>query len=164
MWRRLPLWPYRLYYTVLLNALESLSEKGLVVDLYLDGRYMYMPSPMAIGIFEFTMMRTGQESDSKKWAELFHDYLQGDNAFYRENAKDGARVSLMRTVPHIETIREDNYVEILDYEKWEIQEMREGCEFYRTLEISTLNDFYLLFYFSFSFFVHLETKLQVANF
>ena len=54
--------------------------------------------------------------------------------------------------------------EILDYEKWEIQEMREGCEFYRTLEISTLNDFYLLFYFSFSFFVHLETQLQVANF
>jgi hypothetical protein len=99
--------------------LDSLCEKGLVMDLFLDGEYHYMPSPMIIGIFEFTMMRTEGNTDSKKWAKLFNDYLHGDGIYYKENAKGGAKIGIMRTIPHIEKLDESGYMEILDYENAE---------------------------------------------
>jgi ferredoxin len=76
-----------------------------------------MPSPIVIGIFEFTMMRTGPDVDSKKLAGLFHDYLQGGNGeFYRANAAQGEKVSVIRALPHEEAVKPEAYVEVLDYE------------------------------------------------
>jgi hypothetical protein len=43
------------------SLLESLCAKGLVMDFWIGDRYYYMPSPMFVGIFEFTMMRTGDK-------------------------------------------------------------------------------------------------------
>ena len=97
--------------------LAGLCAKGLVIDLWQNNQYLYVPSPMVIGIFEFTMMRTVGHLNSKKWAELFHDYLQGDDSFYAANLKDGDQVALMRALPHEEAINQAEYVEVLDYEK-----------------------------------------------
>ena len=104
-------------YTELQGLLEGLSEKGLIMDLWVQGRYHYMPSPMVIGIFEFTMMRLGKESDSKVWAKLFNDYLEGDEAFLKANFGHSERVSIMRALPYEEALTDEEYVEILDYEK-----------------------------------------------
>ena len=90
-------------------------DKGLVIDLWLQGEYHYAPSPFVIGLFEFTMMRTGEGCDYRKWAGLFHEYLSGNNDFYHANSDDSHHMSLMRTVPHEEAITD--YVEVLDYEK-----------------------------------------------
>ena len=100
----------------LASILESLCTKGLVVDLWIDNRYFYMPSPMAIGIFEFTMMRTGDNLNTKKWAELFHEYLSDGN-FYAVNFADGQQISPMRTLPHEGTVDQSDFTEVLDYEK-----------------------------------------------
>jgi len=97
--------------------LAGLCAKGLVIDLWQNNQYLYVPSPMVVGIFEFTMMRTVGHLNSKKWAELFHDYLQGDDSFYGANLKDGDQVALMRTLPHEEAIHPSEFVEVLDYEK-----------------------------------------------
>ena len=97
--------------------LAGLCAKGLVIDLWQSSRYLYVPSPMVIGIFEFTMMRTAGNPNSKKWADLFHDYLQGDDSFYAANLKDGDQVALMRALPHEEAINQAAFVEVLDYEK-----------------------------------------------
>jgi len=56
------------------KILDNLSSKGLIMDLHLNGDYQYMPSPLFIGIFEFTMMRTGDRLNTKEWAEFFHAY------------------------------------------------------------------------------------------
>jgi ferredoxin len=97
------------------GILQGLCEKGLVIDFYVNNDYHYMPSPIAIGIFEFTMMRTGDNLDSKGWAKLFGQYLPG--ALYAGNCSHEETTSLMRTVPHDEVIRQSPHVEILDYEK-----------------------------------------------
>lgn len=76
---------------------------------------LYMISPIVIGIFEFTMMRTGGALPSRRWAELFHDYMFGDRAFLDANFGDGQRVSVMRALPHEQTL--GDHVEILDYER-----------------------------------------------
>lgn len=98
-------------------TLDGLCEKGLVFDVWVKDRFRYMPAPLAVGIFELTMMRTRGELRQAEWARLFHDYLQGTHAFYAANFKDGEKVSIMRVLPHEEAIGEAGYVEILDYEK-----------------------------------------------
>ncbi len=98
------------------RQLQSLCPRGLVMDVCLGDEYHYAPSPMVIGIFEFTMMRTGGALPYDRWARLFRDYLD-EGSFYRANFGDGQRVSLMRAVPHDGAVAEQDYVEVLDYEK-----------------------------------------------
>lgn len=99
------------------KILESLCSKGLVMDIWINGKYQYMISPLVIGIFEFTMMRTGDNLNTKEWARLFHTYLQDDNTFYAANFKHKEKISPLRTLPYEDAIAESEYVEVLDYEK-----------------------------------------------
>ncbi len=98
------------------RQLTSLADRGLVLDLVVGGRSYYAPSPMVIGIFEFTMMRTGPGLEHKKWAELFRAYLD-EGAFFRANFGAGEKISIMRALPHDDTVVPDEHVEVLDYEK-----------------------------------------------
>ncbi len=124
--------------TPLRKLLDGLCLKGLVVDIFLNNNYYYSPSPLIIGIFEFTMMRTDKNLDIKGIAKLFHRYLN-DETFYAANfkkwaaptAQEGRRsqtinkknnvMGLMRTLPYEESFaqesNEEGYVEVLDYEK-----------------------------------------------
>ena len=97
--------------------LEGLCDKGLVLDLWANDEYHYMPSPMVVGIFEFTMMRTGPELDSKKLAHLFHHYLSDDRSFGESNFTTEEQVSIMRSLPHEEALHKGEQLEILDYER-----------------------------------------------
>jgi NAD-dependent dihydropyrimidine dehydrogenase PreA subunit len=100
-----------------LNSLmESLCGKGLVMDFWIGDRYYYMPSPMFVGIFEFTMMRTGDNIDSKKLAKLFYEYMNDERSI-AVNFGKGQQISPLRTMPHEGTILESDYTEVLDYEK-----------------------------------------------
>ena len=96
-------------------VLDGLCAKGLVVDIWDGGKYLYMVSPIVIGFFEFTMMRTGPDLPLKRWAELFQAYMFGERDFLKANFGDGQQVSVMRALPHEDTLGE--HVEILDYEK-----------------------------------------------
>jgi ferredoxin len=100
----------------LASVLESLCMKGLVVDIWIKERYYYIPSPMVVGIFEFTMMRTGGDLKSKEWAELFRNYLNKGEA-YKVNFGKGEKISPMRVMPHENTIIDSGYTEVLNYEK-----------------------------------------------
>ena len=99
------------------NDLETLADKGLVLDFLAGEEVYYLPSPMVIGIFEFTMMRTRGELNYKEWARLFHDYLQDKNTFYGANYGKGQTMSALRALPHEGTIESEEFVEVLDYEK-----------------------------------------------
>ncbi len=96
------------------TLLDGMGDKGLVVDFELGGETWYMPSPMFVGLFEFTMMRTGPGVDSRLMAELFHRYLE-DGTVFAANAEGGKRVFIERVVPHEEALADS--VEVLDYEK-----------------------------------------------
>ena len=98
------------------KILDGLCDKGLVFDILLNDKYYYIQAPMVVGIFEMTMMRTRGELNYADWAKLFHEYLnKGD--FYAANFKHDEKISPLRVLPHEETIDEDSFVEILDYER-----------------------------------------------
>jgi hypothetical protein len=100
------------------RILDSLTTKGLVMDFWLNQAYQYTPSPMVIGIFEFTMMRMGAGTNSKQWARLLHEYLWGDDgSFFAANLGNGERFSQFRALPHETAIPAEEYCEVLDYEK-----------------------------------------------
>lgn len=99
------------------KILDNLCLKGLVIDFWIHDEYHYMLSPMVIGIFEFTMMRTGENLHSKKWARLFHDYLHGDDSFLAANYGNGEEITIMRALPYEDAINSSEYIEVLDYEK-----------------------------------------------
>ncbi len=96
------------------KILDDLCHKGLVMDMWLDGEYKYMPSPLFVGIFEFTMMRLGGGVDFKRIGRLFFDYME-EGAPFRSNFPDKAQLSIARAVPHEEAI--GDHVEILEYER-----------------------------------------------
>jgi len=95
--------------------IEGLCSKGLVLDIWDGGQYLYMVSPIVIGFFEFTMMRTDPDLPQARWAELFQAYMFGEKDFLRANFGDGQQTSVMRALPHEEAL--GDHVEILDYEK-----------------------------------------------
>lgn len=95
------------------RLLERLCAKGLVIDIWNGHTASYMISPIVIGIFEFTMMRTGGNLPLGRWARLFNDYMFGDQAFFNANFGDGQRISVMRALPHAETVRGAGRVETL---------------------------------------------------
>ena len=99
------------------RRLGNLCDKGLVLDIWAGDQYYYSISPLIIGIFEFTMMRTRGELNTKEWARLFHEYLQDSSTYYKANWSKDKKISPLRTLPHEETIDETMHVEILDYEK-----------------------------------------------
>jgi ferredoxin len=97
------------------RILESLTVKGLVMDLCIRDTYRYAPSPFIIGIFEFTMMRMGPDARPSEWAKLLHDYM--DREFAAANLGHGERHSTFRALPHEGTVASSEHAEILDHEK-----------------------------------------------
>lgn len=100
----------------LLGILDSLTSKGLVMDVFNQGEYYYMPSPLFVGIFEFTLMKTGSLGTKEK-VKFFHAYIKDNNDLHLINFSDDKKVSIMRSLPHEEALRPEDYTEILDYEK-----------------------------------------------
>lgn len=102
--------------TRLHGILDQLSNKGLVLDLYneKDGRLYFMPSPLMIGLFEFTMMRQGNIDNKSECAKLFREYF---STFFQANFSHDEQLSIMRVIPVEETIRPSEYIEFMDYEK-----------------------------------------------
>lgn len=100
----------------LLRILEGLCSKGLVIDLWIQDKFHYTPSPMVVGIFEFTMMRTGNNLNTKQWARLLNEYMD-DGGFHEVNFRNGELISILRALPHENTVISTEYTEILHYEK-----------------------------------------------
>lgn len=100
--------------TRLKDILKGLCLKGLVIDLENKGEPFYMSSPMVVGVFEFTMMRSGAGLDRKKVAGLFHTYFE---TFIRENFRNGGIYNILRVIPYEDQVAKEDYVTVMDYEK-----------------------------------------------
>ena len=99
------------------KMLDSLCDKGLVLDMVFAGKRRFIPSPLMIGVFEFTMMRAGGVGFGEV-ARFFHEYIQ-DGALFAKNLGNGQQNFLMRTLAHEPALSEDAFVEVLPYESAE---------------------------------------------
>lgn len=98
------------------QVLDTLAGRALLLD-YPDGeatRYV-LPPPMA-GFFEFSMMRVRADVDQKALAELFHQYLNQEEAFVRELFATG-ETQLGRVFVDEAALPGRSGLEVLDYER-----------------------------------------------
>jgi ferredoxin len=99
------------------KVLDGLAERAVLLDI-LDGeetRYV-LPPPMA-GFFEFSLMRVRGDLDQKALAELFHQYLNVEEAFVRDLFATGETQLGRVFVDEAALPAGDGALTVLDYER-----------------------------------------------
>ncbi len=86
--------------TELLQILERMADKGLVMDMPFDGEVYYLLMPGLIGFFEFTFMKNRTDLPLERLAQLMKEYL------VESQAKEvfGSKTPLTRCLPYEEHI------------------------------------------------------------
>ncbi|HBV87598.1 MAG TPA: (Fe-S)-binding protein [Desulfosporosinus sp.] len=94
--------------------LNSMANKGLVIDFTRNGVSYYMLSPLVIGFFEYTFMRVNETLPMYELAQLFHAYHNEPGVvqeFYGSNTK------FFQTMAYESLLPNDVETEVLSYEK-----------------------------------------------
>jgi len=94
--------------------LDSMADKGLVMDFPRRETSFYMLAPMVIGFFEYTFMRVRNEVDMKELAELFNNYFHNEEA---RKEFSGLDTRMMRTLVYEHLIPVAVETEVLTYER-----------------------------------------------
>jgi len=91
-------------------VLETMADKGLIMDLVYGHRTYYLLLPGLIGFFEFTFMKQRQDLPVAELAQLMHEYLfeDPDNRMGREFF--GGATPLTRALPYEEHIPVESVV------------------------------------------------------
>lgn len=100
------------------DVLETLTEKGLVVDLPgRSGRPRYVLNPTVVGFFEFTMMRVRDDIDQKRVAELMWAYVREDPELGFLKMLASTDTFIGRPLVHESALDQGTFTEILDWER-----------------------------------------------
>lgn len=99
----------------LFPRLDSLADRGLVMDIEVKGKKRYMLTPTVIGFFEFSMMRVRDDIDQKHLAELYHRYIIEEPDFFAQFGKN-VKTTPFRTLAH-EPALPESWSEVLDWER-----------------------------------------------
>jgi ferredoxin len=98
------------------KILETLASKGMLLDMEIHGRQIFvLPPPMA-GFFEFSMMRIGNGYDQKLLAELFYQYLNVEEDFVRNLFAVG-ETQIGRAFVNERALAADSTLTVMDYER-----------------------------------------------
>jgi len=91
-------------------VLESMADKGLIMDLVYGHRTYYLLLPGLIGFFEFSFMKQRQDLPVTELAQLMHEYLfeDPDNRMGKEFF--GGATPLTRALPYEEHIPVESVV------------------------------------------------------
>ncbi len=95
------------------DMLESMANKGLIIDIPRRDETYYMLTPMVVGFFEYTFMRA-DKIGLKELAELFEQYMQ-DQAV-REEMFDG-ETKMFRALAYERILPLAVETEVLDYDR-----------------------------------------------
>ncbi len=84
----------------LLPILESMADKGLVMDLDYGGTIYYLLMPGVIGFIEFTFMKNRSDLPMDKVARLMSEYFHWDDDKGQASEFFGSRTQLTRSLPY----------------------------------------------------------------
>ena len=90
--------------SILVKHLESMANKGLVMDLPYSGKTYYLLMPGLIGFMEFTFMRKREDLPMEKLAKLMAEYLQENGKQGQAGEFFGSKTQLTRALVHKEHI------------------------------------------------------------
>ncbi len=97
------------------DKISDMARRGLVIDMFHDGKRFVSLAPVVIGFFEFTFMRARDDLPMKRLAELFEQYFYESDRFGRSVFQGQTQIG--RSLVREESLPEDDHVEILDWER-----------------------------------------------
>jgi len=98
------------------RLLEALADKLILMDIQgQEGEKLYMLPPPMVGFFEFALMRTRGDLDQHLLSELFQQYLQEEDGFYRLLFQGQTQAG--RMLVHEPALAEGNQLQVFDYER-----------------------------------------------
>ncbi|MBA7612974.1 Ion-translocating oxidoreductase complex subunit B [subsurface metagenome] len=97
------------------EKMTEMAQRGLVMDLEHKGQRYFTLSPVVIGFFEFTFMRTRDDMPMAELAHLFEEYFTQDGRFARSVYQGQTQVG--RRLVREEALPEETHTEILDWER-----------------------------------------------
>ncbi len=97
----------------LLPILESMADKGIIMDLPYSGKTYYLLMPGTIGFFEFTFMKNRTDLPLEKVAKLMDEYFTDREKGHGQEFF-GSKTPLTRSLPYEEHIPTSTM--ITDYE------------------------------------------------
>jgi len=97
------------------SKMSEMAQRGIVIDLLLNGKRYFSLPPVVIGFFEFTFMRTRDNVPMTELAKLFDQYMHENDRFARSVFQGQTQIG--RSLVREEAITEENYTEILDWER-----------------------------------------------
>ncbi len=97
------------------KILDTLAGKGLLLDGCQDDKRSYILAPPMAGFFEFSLMRTDGKFNRKVLSELYYQYLNEEDDFLFSIF--ATKTPIDRVFVQEETIRPEDYSEVLDYER-----------------------------------------------
>ena len=89
---------------ILLPILETMADKGLVMDLQYGKTTYYLLMPGLIGFFEFTFMKQRADLPVAELAQLMTEYLYEDPEQGQAREFFGSKTQLTRSLPYEEYI------------------------------------------------------------
>jgi ferredoxin len=101
--------------TELIDKFVDLASRGLVIDIEHKGERYFALSPVIIGFFEFTFMRTRDEIPMAELAGYFEDYLNTDDLFSRSLFQ--GETQRFRSFVNENALPDEDHIEILDWER-----------------------------------------------
>ncbi len=88
----------------LIPVLETMAEKGLIMDLPYAGNTYYMLMPGFIGFFEFTFMKKRNDLPLPELARLMTEYLYEDAAQGQAKEFFGSKTNLTRSLVYDDAV------------------------------------------------------------
>jgi len=94
----------------LLPLLESMANKGIIMDMPYEGTTYYLLLPGLIGFFEFTFMKNRTDLPLKEVADLMTEYLHWDKEKGQAGEFFGSETPLTRSLVYDEHIPTESVV------------------------------------------------------
>ncbi len=94
--------------------LDEMAHKGLVADINIKDEVYFLLSPMVVGFFEYTFMRTDDKLPLQELAKLFDNYM------YEKDVVEevfGGQTKMFQSWAYEKLMPEDVETEVLSYEK-----------------------------------------------
>jgi len=90
--------------------LDTMADKGLVMDMQYNSKQYYLLMPGLIGFFEFTYMKRREDLPVEELAQLMHEYMFEDPEKSLGNEVFGSRTQLTRALTYEEHIPVESVV------------------------------------------------------
>lgn len=97
------------------KILDTLADKGLMVDLADKDTKRYILAPTMAGFFEFSIMRTDGKFDRKVLSDLFYHYINVEDQFLKRIFT--LEPPIARTFIYEDTLEPKDTLTILNYER-----------------------------------------------